>query len=247
MIGPLFYHISGTIQALIFLLSLLALIAQARVIRSRKLFRLNDSDNNVAGSTDVISLNLILSSFCAFFSYLLYGAALAQANYYLVLTRLPACLVTIYIVYEISADRRTPISRASLWICVASFTCALLALIIDRSVFRELRQISSNFVLICGAIMFQGQVHQIVKIVQARSTGAISFRARVLNVLKDVSTVFFGLAMGLKDGWPLIAVNGVNAVMTLLVLKSFDKYGPQASQKSRFLRPTDNQYPLPNE
>jgi uncharacterized protein with PQ loop repeat len=234
----LFYHITGSVQALIFFFSLAALLVQANAIRARKQV---SAVNKSIGSTDVLSINLILSSFCAFFSYLLYGASLERFNYYLVLTRVPACLITIYLVFEISLDRKTLWSRVCFWGCSVAFAGVCVALAIDQGSFQGFHRILSNFVVVCGVLMLQGQAHQIFSIVRAKSTGAISFRARFLNVLKDLSTVLFAVAMGVRDGWPIILVNGVNAIMTLIVLRSFDRYGPNAQAHLRTSLPTDSQ------
>lgn len=102
-------------------------------------------------------------------------------------------------------DRRTALARACLWTCLVATSCALVAVAVDREIFANVRHLFSKLVLVCGVVMFQGQAHQIFRIIRSKSTGAISFKARFFNVLKDVSTVIFAVAMGFKDGWPLIS------------------------------------------
>ncbi len=67
----------------------------------------------------------------------------------------------------------------------------------------------------------QSLVHQILLIRQSGRTGAISWPLHVLTSVKDVSTVLFGLAMGLLSGWPLILMGGASAAVKVVLLWHF--------------------------
>src|SRR6266446_6087002 len=103
------YHLTGLISAVIFLLTLSGLWSQLQFVWSRR--RLGGQEENRSESpTAVLSLNQFLSSFLAFFSFFLYGMCLQPFNHYLVWPRLAATLLTLAVLYEIMADRKTGLS-----------------------------------------------------------------------------------------------------------------------------------------
>ena len=83
------YHITGLISAVIFLLTVSGLWLQLQLVWKRK-------QAFMAGAcerpTAVLSLNQVVSSFLAFYSFFLYGGCLPRFNHYLVWTRLVASL-----------------------------------------------------------------------------------------------------------------------------------------------------------
>src|SRR5437762_13633920 len=110
------YHVTGLINALIFLLTIGGLWAQLRFIWQRKTaYRAGDS---ILRPAAILSLNQFVSSFLAFFSFFLYGACLQRFNHYLVWPRLLACLLTLAVLYEMMRDRRDALSIMSFSLCV---------------------------------------------------------------------------------------------------------------------------------
>src|SRR5439155_18224794 len=116
------YHITGLINALIFLLTIGGLWSQLRFIWQRKsAFRAGKSVHRPAA---ILSLNQFVSSFLAFFSFFLYGACLQRFNHYLVWPRLAATILTLGVLYEIMRDRRDASSIASFSLCLALLVVA---------------------------------------------------------------------------------------------------------------------------
>ena len=166
----------------------------------------------------------MVSAFVAFFCYLAYGASFDPPNYYLVLTRVPACLLVTYILFEISKDRGSAAKVAFLSVLVVQGVFLLIE-VFDGALIHTWKEGLKVVVLLSAVVIGQGQLHQITNVVRSKSTGAISFRARTLNLMKDISTLVFAASMGTSDGWPLIVANGVNAVLTTVLLCSFSWYG----------------------
>src|SRR5947208_748172 len=123
------YHITGLINALIFLLTIGGLWSQLRFIWQRKIaFHAGHSpDRPVA----ILSLNQFVSSFLAFFSFFLYGACLQRFNHYLVWPRLLASVLTFAVLYEIMRDRRDAPSIASFGFCLAVLVVAPVLLLVS--------------------------------------------------------------------------------------------------------------------
>src|SRR3954468_7970086 len=114
------YHITGLINAAIFLLTVGGLWSQLQFIFERK--RTAAAGDLAQRPTAILSLNQFVSSFLAFFSFFIYGACLARFNHYLVWTRLAASFLTLLVLLEIMSDRRTALSIA----CFAGCTLLLL-------------------------------------------------------------------------------------------------------------------------
>jgi hypothetical protein len=73
-------------------------------------------------------------------------------------------------------------------------------------------------VVSAGALLFSGQLHQLGLLLSRRRVGALSLRARTLNLMKDLSTVAFGFTLGADQSWSLVLVAAANATLTALVV-----------------------------
>ena len=61
-------------------------------------------------------------------------------------------------------------------------------------------------------------IHQIVLVRRAGHAGAVSWRLHSFTLVKDLSTLVFGIAMGLAQGWPLFAMGGIGVVLKVVLL-----------------------------
>jgi hypothetical protein len=178
-------------------------------------------------------MNQFVSSYLAFFSFFLYGACLERFNHYLVWTRLAASLLTLAVLYEIMRSRRDRTAA----VCFGA--CALLLFVLpgillwnaDAAVW--CRGISQALILVATLILAQGYIHQIVLIRQSGRTGAVSIRMHQFFLLKDISTVVFALAMGLRAGWPLLLLSSVSGLTKIGTLWQFRwaRLSPLAAQR----------------
>ena len=83
------------------------------------------------------------------------------------------------------------------------------------------RLVSQTLIVVVTVILAQGYAHQILLIRQLRQTGAVALRMHQLFFLKDVSTIVFAVAMGMRAGWPLILLSTVSAITKLAVMWHF--------------------------
>jgi hypothetical protein len=142
-------------------------------------------------------------------------------NHYLAWPRLMAMLVLLLLFYQILIDRR------NLWSAVVFYltTCMLL---LSSFVFwfREDTQqygkyVAQGLVIIATVVLAQGYFHQILLIRRSGRTGAVSIRFHQCVLLTALSTVAFGFAIGIKDGWPLILLASVSTTLKLITLWHF--------------------------
>jgi len=214
------YHLTGLISAVIFLLTLGGLWFQLQFVWDRQ--RAIQKEANLSEpSTAVLSLNQFLSSFLAFFSFLLYGICLHPFNHYLVWTRLAATLLTLAVLYEIMRDRKAWLPVLVFVGCCALLILAPLMLLLNPPVMAWGRKISQGLILVVSVILAQGYSHQILLIRQSGQTGAVSLRLHQLFFIKDVSTIAFALAMGLASGWPVLLLSSISAITKLAAMWHF--------------------------
>ena len=214
------YHLTGTISALIFLLTLGGLWAQLGWVWTRQR---DFAGDRLAGErpTAVLSLNQFVSSFLAFFSFFLYGACLPRFNHYLVWPRLAAALLTLVVLYEMMVDRRDALVTMAFFAGLVMLLCAPILLWTEPELVAGARVFSQGLVVVVTVILAQGYSHQIVLIRRTGRTGAVSLRFHQFFFLKDISTIAFALTMGVAEGWPLLLMSGVSALTKLATLWHF--------------------------
>jgi hypothetical protein len=233
------YHITGTISALIFLLSVAGLWAQLGFIWRRKLaFRTGASTQRPAA---ILSVNQFVSSFLAFYSFFLYGACLERFNHYLVWPRLIASLLTLTVLYEIMRDRREPRSILSFSFCFALLFAAPVALPLNPHAAQSGRLLSKMLIVAVTLLLAQGYTHQVAVIRRTGTTGAVSIRMHQFFLLKDVSTIVFALVMGIAAGWPLLLLSTVSAITKIITIWHFRwvRMSPLAAERRRTAAPTE--------
>jgi hypothetical protein len=214
------YHVTGLISAAIFLLTLGGISAQLAKIWRRKR-ELAEGAGRGERPTAVLSINQFVSSFLAFFSFFVYGACLDPLNHYLVWPRLAAALLTLAVLLEIARDRRNAVATAAFTTCAVLLAgaSAVLALLPSAAVWGK--TFSQGLILVITVILAQGYLHQVWLIRQTGTTGGISAAFHQLFLWKDISTVAFGLAMGVSAGWPILLLSSVSAATKIITLWHF--------------------------
>ncbi|MBC7786642.1 MAG: hypothetical protein H7Z18_04115 [Methylophilaceae bacterium] len=83
------------------------------------------------------------------------------------------------------------------------------------------RYISEGLVILATLMLAQGYTHQILIIRRYGKTGAASLKFNQLVLVTAICTVIFGCRIGLKNGWPLILLASVSAILKLTTLWHF--------------------------
>lgn len=236
------YHITGIVSSAIFLLTIGGLWAQLGFVWRRQQFAGDGATHE--RPTAVLSVNQFVSSFLAFFSFLLYGVCLERFNHYLVWTRLAASLLTLAVLFEIARDRRDRAAITALVICATLLIGAPIGLAMNPEAIAWGRTASQSLIVVVTLILAQGYLHQVLMIRRTGRTGGVSARLHQFFFWKDVSTIAFALAMGTRTGWPLMLLSSVSAVTKLITLWHFRwvRLSPVASQRREKRRPLSHQY-----
>jgi hypothetical protein len=83
------------------------------------------------------------------------------------------------------------------------------------------RVISQVLIVTITILLAQAYAHQIRLILASGSTGAVSIRMSQFIFVMDISSIFLGLMLGFKDGWPLLLLASVSAATKLVMMYLF--------------------------
>lgn len=213
------YHLSGAIAAAAFLLTALGEIFQLRKVWNR---RQDLAAGRLANElpTTVLSLNQVLSVFLACYAFVLYAFSLTPINFYLGLPRFAAAILAIMLLREFARDRPGYRVRVLLGAAIALLAGAPLVHWLRPWI--DLGTVAAQGVVVAATVMLaQGYTHQILLIRSSGRTGAVSMRFHQCVLASGLSTVAFGLVIGLQQGWPLVLLASVSAVLKVATLWHF--------------------------
>jgi hypothetical protein len=220
------YHLAGAINGALFVLALTGLASQIATIWSRKARgRAASADHPTA----LLSLNYFAVSFLAYFAFFLYGYSLSPFNHYLVWPRLLGCVLVLVVLFEIARGRRTRTSRAVAGVAAGLLAGGLVLLVHGGEIHGVTRGGPQALSVVATALISQSLWHQIVAVRGAGQIGAVSWHLHFLTLVKDLSTVVFGLTMGLGFGWPLVVMGGASAGLKLVLLGQLRALSAQAT------------------
>jgi hypothetical protein len=210
------YHVTGLLQASLFLLSISAVYVQLRHVQRRR--RLITEARGTEAATDNLSVFAMSGAFVAFFSFMLLSTATEPFAHYIFWSRIPACILSIILLWEFRRDNPSSVTALLGPIACGLFASALIVTSIAPGRSREYLATLQGFVVVAGTILVAGQLHQLRLLLTRRRIGALSLRARSLNLMKDLSTISFGAALGVHQSWSFILVAVASATVTAIVL-----------------------------
>ncbi|WP_027859651.1 hypothetical protein [Marinobacterium jannaschii] len=218
------YNFFGILSSVFFVGCLFGLVDQLRRIRKRKGSELALSSGY---ATQSLSANAFFSSFIAFYAFFLYSIMLDEIEPYIFITRLFAALMTLLILFELYVDRHQLSQRLPFLVGVGCMVIAVVAFFFREQVLVVGRTTSVVLALGATVVMVQGGIQQIRKIWLEKTTGALSLPMNAVFMCKDLSNVAFGFVLGLTDGWPLIMLGSVSALLKLAIIAQFFIYPKQ--------------------
>jgi uncharacterized protein with PQ loop repeat len=201
------YHVSGIIAAILAVFALSGLVVQIRLIWQRK--RLTDAGELLnERPTAVLSVNRFMTSFLAWYCFMIYGATMQRFNHYLVWPRAAAVVLTLTVMFELMIDRRQKRVTGAFILCAALAAAGFALVIIRPPITPMSRHASQAFVCFVTVIFAQGGIAQLRSIRRSGRTGGLSLAMHQLFFVKDLGTAIFALSMGLADGWPVLLLSG---------------------------------------
>ena len=211
----MWYEVLGLINTLFIFVSLFGVYSQLRKIQQRR------RDVAVQSATKVLSQNQFMMSFCAYFSFFVYGYSIEPFNHYIVWPRFVASFLVLTILVEIWRDRKSVMA----WRCCTLASLALAAgaigLLFGERIADEGKLVSTALILIITVLLAQGYAHQIRLIVKSGETGAVDLKMSQFILMMDISTIAFAVSMGLATGWPLLVLAIVSAFTKLVIMYLF--------------------------
>ena len=194
-------------------------------------------------------MNGFTSSLIGFYSFYIYAILMSEIDFFILVARLLACLMSTYVLSETHRDRLSVVERIPFRAAVFFIIASIAAFMFRDSLVHEGKKYAIASTVFATLVMFQGGLAQILSIVRQGTTGALSARMTMVFFLKDVTNVVFGDVIGFSEGWPLMLMGGVSASlkMTNLVLftvyphnKTINHHDLQAAIKDCFLKNDTN-------
>lgn len=171
--------------------------------------------------TSILSLNQLISIFLACYAFFLYGAASNPMNHYLAWPRLLALLMLVMIFYQIVIDRKDSLSKLVFYSSIGAILAAFLAVFLGEDYSLYSKYFAQGLVVLATIVLAQGYIHQIILIRKSGRTGAVSISFHQCVLLTAISTVIFGVVLGLEEGWPLILLASTSMTLKIITLWHF--------------------------
>lgn len=217
------YQWVGTVSSILYIGCLWGVLQQILTIQHRR--KKYDTDEERAGfATRSLSVNGFSSSFFSFYSAYIYSIMMPQVDYFIFFTRFFACLITIWVLFELFRDRLLTAHRLPFWVALLLILISAFVFIFRDSLIDSGKKFSISMMLVATAIMFQGGLAQILSIIKQGCTGALSLKMTIVFFFKDLCNVAFGAVIGIDEGWPLMLMGAVSAALKLTNLILFSLY-----------------------
>lgn len=201
------------------MLTVLGLFFQLNLVLKRK--ALSFEKKIQEKPTAILSLNQLNSIYLACYAFFLYGICESPMNHYLAWPRFLAMLVLMVLFYQILIDRKN-LSSALVFYLTASMLVLSLFIFWYRETTQQFGKfVAQGLVIFATLVLVQGYIHQILLIRRFGKTGAVSIRFHQCVLLTALSTVAFGFAIGIKEGWPLILLASVSSALKIVTLWHF--------------------------
>jgi hypothetical protein len=214
------YYFWGLVSSTLFLSAIPAIVHQLRLIWKRR--REISKGLLHEPATLSISLNQIFSSYCAVYSFFLFGLVSDSPDPFLTYPRAVVGALLWAVIFEIARDRRSSGARWALAVCSLSWVAPLVLLMTGHRTSNVAQ--SGSSVLICAAAAFlaQGNISQYVVLKRTQKRGGVSLPMHLVLYGKDFAGLMFGLQIGVS-AWSIILMHGVNLLMRAPIIYTYTR------------------------
>lgn len=185
-----YYHLFGLLNSLCYLFPCYGIYLQIKKINERKLLGFKDTTEN-------ISLNRLFASYLGCFANFILGLSFIDLNYYLSISRLAFCILTIYIFYQIYEDRKTNLSFNSLIFSILAIISFLALSYLNRELLIKLNFQIQIFAVFGLFYLVQGYITQIKVLYKTKKVGGLSKCMFQFFMLKEISSLIFATTLNL--------------------------------------------------
>lgn len=210
------YHLTGIISASLAILASVGLVTQVHLLWKRHGER---SGGELV--SEGLSLNRFVTSFIMFLALFTYGGLLNPFNHYLAWPRVLGLFLVMLILLLIYLDRRCCGSAWAFAGCLVVFLASVLLVAFGRPIESPNPAVLPTLVVIVSLLYLQGGVIQMQMIRRLRKVGGLSCTMHLFFVLKDISLATFAIAMGTRDGWPILFICAIGLTVNLGTLWCF--------------------------
>jgi uncharacterized protein with PQ loop repeat len=212
------YALWGTISSVLFLSAVPAIVHQLRVIWKRKKLR---AEGVLAEPvTQSVSLNQVVSSYFAIFSFFLFGIVLQNPDPFLTYPRALVGLLLYWVVFEIHLDRRSKVTTSVVVLMSLSLLIPLVLVATGARASSGAQGLSNALVCFAAVLMAQGAWSQYVALATSKKRGAVSLPMHVVLYGKDFSGLMFGFQIG-WTAWSIIMMHAVNLIARAPIIYSY--------------------------
>jgi hypothetical protein len=214
------YQFWGLVSSALFLSAIPAILHQLlHIWRRRKRITRGELTES---ATHSISINQVFSSYCAVYSFFLFGLVLDSPDPFLTYPRLIVGILLYGVLYEIFRDRRTRVGSIVFATATLSLFIPIVLIVADLRTSPSIRSMSHLLVCAATVVMAQGAYSQALLMRRNQARGAVSLPMHVVLYLKDLSGMIFGLQIGVS-AWSIVLMHVANLVMRAPILWAYWK------------------------
>lgn len=212
------YYFWGLVSSVLFLSAIPAIVHQLQLIWKRRRARSQGLLDEPA--TLSISLNQIFSSYCAVYSFFLFGLVSDSPDPFLMYPRAVVGVLLWVVIFEIARDRRTSGARCALAASSLSWIAPLILVGIGQRASSVAQ--SGSSILICAAAVFlaQGNISQYLVLKRSQKRGGVSLPMHLVLYGKDFAGMMFGLQIG-ASAWSIVLMHGLNLLMRAPIIYTY--------------------------
>jgi intracellular septation protein A len=118
-------------------------------------------------------------------------------------------------------DRKTLVSLNCLMLATLFIFFGTIGLYFHDSLAIEIQNISTVLIVAITLLLGQGYAHQINLILKSGQTGALNIKMSQYILLMDISTIAFGLSLGIDNSWPLLLLASVSGITKVIIMYLF--------------------------
>jgi hypothetical protein len=222
------YYFWGLVSSVLFLSAIPAIVHQLQLIWKRRRWRLEGLLAEPA--TLSISLNQMFSSYCAVYSFFLFGLVSDSPDPFLTFPRAIVGILLWAVIFEIARDRRSVAAHSVLVACSIFMLVPVVLIATGCRTSGVAREGSSVLVCAAAICLAQGNLAQYLVLKRSRKRGGVSLPMHLLLYGKDFAGMMFGLQIGVS-AWSIVFMHGLNLLMRAPIIYTYTR--TKASSTSR--------------
>ena len=156
-----------------------------------------------------------------FMGIILWGLSLEPIEWIVVISRIFACIISIFILYELWIDRKDIQAKYYFLICLGLASFGFSLMLFSWDTFKNMSSFFGTLTIILSFSLILGLIDRVCKIIDAKSPGKQSLPEIVFQLVKDLSGIIYGFLVGFKIMWPLVVALCLLSVVRIVNLLAY--------------------------